>query len=85
MNRDPYFSGYIELHNDRGIERIEIYGDDSSYITIWINDDIADDITSKSYLSDEYGSKFYESLEDYKNGNVIGIDEVWPSEVDHGK
>jgi hypothetical protein len=77
--RKAYWEGYIELNNDRGLERIEIYSD-PPFVDIYVNDELADDVEDKAYFADEYGSRFYKTLEDYKADNWLSIDEVWPQE-----
>lgn len=81
--REAHWEGYIELHNNRGVEKIAIYwnGDKVDYVDVYINDEMADDVEDKTYLSDEYGSRFYLTLEDYKANNWLSVEEVWPEEV----
>lgn len=74
----PYFDGYISLHYSEGVVKIQIYDNGNGYVSVYINNDHADDVTSQAYLSDEYGNRFYNSLEDYKIDDWHSINEVWP-------
>jgi len=75
---EPYFLGYIELNYKRGIQSIEIRRD-GKYVNVWIDEDLADDIDTKSRLA-EYGDRFYITLDDYRKGIIpLTLDDVWPN------
>lgn len=76
---NAYFDGYISLHNREGVVQISVY-DEAGFVSVFINNTLADDVDSKAYLSDEYGNRFYNSLEDYKTDDWIGIDSIWPKD-----
>jgi len=76
----PYFIDYIELNWGQGIQAIAIY-EDTPYVNVWIDSELADDINNKMDLMTEYGDIFYKTLEDYKSGNSLTIDDVWPNDV----
>jgi len=65
--REAAWSGYIQRHLGRGVVPIDIYTDESPYVDIFIDGNIADDIIGDwaTYLVDEYGDRFYDSLEDF--------------------
>ncbi len=70
MPRTPAWTGYILLHNKRGLRQIEFYADESGYVSIWIDEELADDIPSHpsewgDYLADEYGNTFFEEQYHY--------------------
>ena len=72
--------GYIELHADRGVVTCEIIPQDEDFVGVWIDGDLADDISSSDELASSYGDGFFASLDDYRAGNWLGIDDVWPKQ-----
>lgn len=70
MSNDIKFSGFIIMNAGRGIQPIEVRRD-GEYISIWIGDELADDIPATAgwytYLADEYGNKFILELNDFND------------------
>jgi len=82
QENDPWM-GYIELRYDRGVQSCEIRSgaatvDDPAYISVWIDGDLADDISTPEELTATYGDRFFDTLDDYRAGRALTIDDIWP-------
>lgn len=75
--KQPYFSGFYLDKYGSGIKSVDIYVD-GSYINIYADDNLADDVDNKEYFMRNYGDQFYHSLDDFKADKVLTIDDVWP-------
>jgi len=74
------WAGYIELNYDKGVKRCEIVPQgDGEEPGVWIDGDLADDIEGRDDLVRSYGSRFFDSMADFKAGRALSIDDVWPA------
>jgi hypothetical protein len=80
------WTGYIELEYDGSVVRCEILwdaipDDDPEFGLlpgIWIAEELADNVDSREYFVQYCGSRFFNSMADYKADRVLTIDDVWP-------
>lgn len=59
--------GFIET--DNGLESIHLIFENKEYRGAYLNDDLLDDETTFEEFLDTWGSIYYESIEDFKQGN----------------
>lgn len=79
--RETFFNGYVELYGGEGIVQISIYPPSNGYVAVYVQGNHADDVDSKEELEGSYGEYFYTSLDDFRAGNTLGIEDVWPDEA----
>jgi len=73
------------LEYDGSVVRCEILWDASPPSTriwdvtgIWVNDELADSVDSREHFVQYFGSRFFNTMADYKADRVLTIDDVWP-------
>lgn len=83
MASGKIFSGYIDLPSGDGIESLEVYKETYNgniYLNAYIGGDLMDDVNTVGEFTDAYGDNLYQSLEDYKKGNVESLYTFWSQE-----
>lgn len=76
------WSGYIWTYEGE-LRRCSIFENSATYpfVAVYIGEELADDIDPanwKDSLADLYGDQFFVNVEDFKQGDWLTIDEVWP-------
>ena len=72
------WKGYIELNDDRGVVECEIIFGPQEFAAVWILNGFADNAHSRDSLIANQGRTFFASLDDYRAGRCLSIDDVWP-------
>jgi hypothetical protein len=73
------FNGYVELVDGSGVKTVDIHQEQpEGYINAWVDGNLADDVETRDEFARSYGDKLFDSLEGYKNDEIIDLEEVWP-------
>lgn len=52
-----------------GLRPCHLIFEDEKFYAVYIDEELADDVVTFEEFLDEYGSVYYETVEDFKNGN----------------
>jgi len=73
------FTGYVALPHDRGLKTVEFVPQtdaDGSFMGVWVDGDMADDISTPAEFEREYGTLFL-SVADFKQDRPVPISDYW--------
>ena len=57
------------IETDDGLDRIHLIFEDGKYYGAWLNNDLLDGESTFEEFLDTWGSIYYDSVEDFKQGN----------------
>lgn len=72
------WNGYIELTGERGVVRCEVIPQNDDFVAVYVDEELADDVEDRDYFASEYGHRFFVSLDDYRDGRDLDLDDIWP-------